>query len=307
MFKSPYETTVCRTHRVQDIVKDFQEMMISGELVPFVGDHTYHIPLDDKQTKPFAHPMVVENRNDNNQSIIVDLRGVARNHPSSGELSGGSDLEFARKRVGLMSMAWVNGSPKDLLNTGTYQITIFSTLISENLGRRMNLNIETQVRVRILAAFYYICLFEQDRLTFKGNEDPEYLKFAKIVSRAVRVPLDKVLEVTDPITEYNIERIDMEAFCALLREYSGSVRLDKLKPAVVYTMLGGVWFGANNVETVAVSLEHPPTFVAMLHQVMNDRGYRKTILGQLHDQVGRRNDVADEFSKHVDQLLKGHH
>lgn len=288
MFKSPYETTVCKNHRIADVLKDLDRLLIAGELITLNGRVALLGP-DHTDIKPFAHPIVKETQN-GNPMVVVDVRSSAR-VSNDGNFTGGADFEYMKLRAMLMDRAWVDGNSKDLLSTGDYSVRVYSRLMGENLGRRMNLSPETQVRLQIIAAYFYVLQFEMS--PEKGEEDE--LSRSKRISRAIGVPVPTVLET---IAELPIMSTLTE-FSDVVSKHGESIRLNKLSPGLIYTMLGGIWFGANANENVAVSLEHPPTFIAMLYMATVNRGYRKSILGQMVQRVDRRGELGETFTKHV--------
>lgn len=304
MFKSPYETTVCKSYRMADTQQQIKELEIAGEL-PTVGDsmRVRFIPHYNKTMKPFTHPIVVDkNTQADDKLIVIDVRGVSRLN-NDGKLVGGGDLEFAQRRAFLMDKVWIDGNTIDLLNAGAYPIRFFARMLAENLGRRMNLTMDSQLRIQVICAYYYVMLFQEDGKL--PNKSDDHLKLSGRTARAVGLPLKDLLEIVDPIYEtYGGEAIDAAILCKWLEEHGNTIRLKNFKPAVLYTMLGGIWYGQNNVEVVAVALEHPPTFSAMLYSAITDRGYRKSVMGQIHERMGRKNELADIFVKNIDVVLK---
>lgn len=295
MFISPYETTACRNHRMDDIRRDVTHLFLENELRPYHG-RVYLVGDEHTQLKPFAHPIVIDNPHERGQLIVVgDARSSSRVHRDTGELRGGSDFDFLKLRCRLMDLMWVDGQGTDLLNAGDFQVRVFARLMAENLGRRMNLSMETQVRVQVISAYYYVGLFYETL-----PDDEEFLvKMSKRISRSVGVPVPEVLSIVEDVPPM----LSTSDFTDTLAQHGNSVRLEKLKPGFLYTMLGGIWFGANNVETVAVAMEHPPTFAAMLQMTLVDRGYRKSILGQLIQRIDKRGELGEAFSYHLQRMV----
>jgi hypothetical protein len=280
---------------MDDTRQDVTHLFLENELRPDQG-RVFLVSDEQTQLKPFAHPIIIENPHERGQLVIVaDARSSSRVSRETGELRGGSDFEYLKLRSRLMDLAWVEGREKDLLNAGDFQVRVFARLMAENLGRRMNLSMETQVRVQVISAYYYIGLFYDER-----PDDEEFmLKTAKRISRSVGVPVPEVLEMIEDIPPMKTT----SDFTETLSRSGNSVRLEKLKPGFLYTMLGGIWFGANSVENVAVAMEHPPTFCAMLQMVLVDRGYKKSILGQLIQRIDRRGELGGTFSYHLQRMV----
>ncbi len=68
----------------------------------------------------------------------------------------------------------------------------------------------------------------------------------------------------------------MDSYIKAIAEYSGSMRLQDLKVATLYTYLAGSWFGMNRIELMGVTVEHLPTFVAIVFYALTTRSYRNT-------------------------------
>lgn len=288
MFKSPYDTTVCKNHRISEILKDLDRLLIEGELAR-AGGRVRLLGPEHTDVKPFAHPIIKEIRQ-GEDAVVVDVRSSAR-VGRDGDLVGGSDFEYMKLRGQLMDVAWIDGNTSDLMTSGDYPVRVYSRLMSENLGRRMNLTPETQLRVQIIAAYFYVLQFE----TVPEIDEDAKLTHAKRISRSIGTPVPNVLELLDVLPVITT----ISEFADALAEFGDSIRLTKINPGLIYTMLGGIWFGANANENVAVALEHPPTFCAMLYMVTINRSYRKSILGQMIQRVDRRGELGEVFTKHI--------
>jgi hypothetical protein len=297
MFISPYETTVCRNHRVSDIVDQLKESLIQGEFES-LGDNVAMVGEEHTDIKPFAHPMVIPNRG-RTPTVVVDVRSSSRLDRATGKLIGGTDFEYAKLRARLMADAWIQGNSKDLLNAGDYAVRIYARLMGENLGRRMNLTPETQMRLQVMAGQFFLNLFKEN---VDDVDEDERIGDAKRISRSIGFPVPDVLSITEEMPPINT----MQQFTDVVGEMGQSIRLSKLNPGLVYTMLGGIWFGANANENTAVSLEHPPTFAAMLYMTTVNRSYRKSILGQMIQRVDRRGELGDIYTRHIQRLVADH-
>ena len=56
-------------------------------------------------------------------------------------------------------------------------------------------------------------------------------------------------------------------------------------------MLLSSWYGENSNETISIALEHPPTFVILIYNAMTEKGYQKSMLGQMLGRSDRDNDA----------------
>lgn len=308
MYPSPFNTTPCKNHKMADIEASIKPLLIDqvlrhDEAKDFkskqsstLDSRVYLVDDNEPGIKPFAHPIVMEidNHGTSEKRIIADVRAASRIDKNTGALKGSADLDYLRLRCRIMDLVWIDDNSADLLNMGDFQIKVFSRLLSENISRRMNLQFDVQMRMQVIAAYYYICMFYDEVLT----DETSKMKIAKRIGRSIQLTVPNVLLVLDEIEPmYTIGQ-----FTETLRSKGQSIRLEKLTPGLIYNMLGGIWYGSNAVEQVAVALEHPPTFVSMLHLAMIDRGYRKTILGQIVLRY-TKDDLAKTFTSNLKRML----
>lgn len=297
MFLSPYSTTPCKNHRVRDIEDSVIRLLSTpmtsdGGFVPITDDNrVYVITANEKSVKQFSHPMVFNDKRDASPTVVVDGRGVSKLNVVTGEIVPTSNYNFLKLRALLMSRLWLDGNVADLLNCGGFQVEIFALLMSENLSKRLTLDDATRNRVACISAYYYLWLFKDSIV----EDEDELLKMKTRVSRAVRLPLPDVLDILKDV----MPMTNITEYTEQLRVHSNSVRLEKMNPAFIYTMLGGIWFGPNAIEVVAVSLEHPPTFCAMVATAYNDFGFKKSILGVLVLKRDKITKTGGEFAQNV--------
>ena len=297
MFISPYDTTVCKSYRMDLIRRDLVALHIEG-LLRHYRENIFILTPNDPQVKPFIHPLTVDGVSVNNykEIIVIDGRGNVRFRPNTEELILTPEFYYQFYRAMLMLKGWGNNS-SDLYSCGDLQIKIFSKLLGENIAKRLGLEITTKVTIEVIAAYYYMCLFSNVN-DFDLSES-NIIGMARQISRNVYLPVDKVLSIIDQL-EY---MPDLESFNEAIVKVTQSVRLEKLKAGFIMTILGGIWFGSNNVEQVAVALEHPPTFNAMLYQVCMDKGYRKTLLAQLVDNSDKNNLLTEPYVLNINRLI----
>lgn len=181
------------------------------------------------------------------------------------------EFNFQYLRTAIQNYAFCAGG-KSLLDISTLPISIFASWISENIGRRYNLQPGEQYFLSIYSAIYYVSLFEEkDRFS---EEDVQ--RFTAIISQAVNAKAEDVFSVFDTIDNENIELINITKFCAGMHIASTSIRLKDIRPAVLYTILQSTWFGYNYRENIPVALEHPPTWMTLIAAAVSERGYSKS-------------------------------
>lgn len=301
MFKTPYDTTPCADYVLSEIKKELAIASIEGELrVPVTESDlsvrgVMIIPPSVKHVPPFAHPMLVESNSGRSEQLVVDTRGMTR-ESREGQLSVSSRIDYNLLLLrALLTRQWMDHSPLDLLACGTLPLTVYSRWVSENICRRLPLNPGEQMMVTVVAGWFYLCLFREEA----EIDEQLKLKMSSQISRATYVGTDRVLEITDNLDKMN----SVLDFIRGLKNVVQNSALEKLSHGLLYTFVGGSWFGANARETVAVALEHPPTFMALVHVALQDRSWRKTGLGTivLNSDKG---DIGKSFTYNLLSLLK---
>jgi hypothetical protein len=279
MFNSPYGTTPCKDYKIDAIVDAVMAERIDGALVTLrdrmelVGPASANVPV-------FTQPLTVfefGDRKDKPQ-IVIDARSLLRLTRGGDQpftVSNFSEMELQESRAALQ-LFWQNPSNNktDLLRAGDLPAITFVNWISRSVAGKLGLDPEQQMVLAIVTAYYYSCLFYQ----FDEFDDNTKLRIANSIARWTRIPADKVLEVTDEL-----------GYLANVREYIGAVRkcvvttrIEHFELGFLYAMLGGSWFGSGSSrETVCISLEHPPTFIALVLASLNSRSYRNATLAKV--------------------------
>lgn len=276
MFTLPYETTPNGSYQTEEIRKALLHALISGELRPVVSGSKHsesngeilkgvqEVPPYLKSIPAFSQPMWVEN--DNNKMLVIDSRAFVREgRDGSIKITNPTEYRFLTLRA-ILTRAWIEGSKAEQSQFGDYPATVFSRILTEGLVRRLGLSPMDQMNLSVISAYYYFSLF----LSVDAElTDIDRVKLATRVSRATRVAVDKVMALTDQLPILG----DINAYSAALKEAVGSTRLSKLNAGLIYAIVGGCWFGAHARESVAISLEYPPIFLAMLYMALTDRSY----------------------------------
>lgn len=307
MFNISYETTPCRDYQLKDIFHKIQLNMVDGNLI--FSDSLKNSKIsgillvtpEAKDVPIFAHPLEVSLSGRN--VVAVDARGWLKSERSGGyRVSNSLDSQLALIRAKL-NEHWITESKRDLLNAGTLPLTVFVRWISSSITQRLSLTPEQQIILSIVSGLYYQSLFDEEVIVL--DEDMK-TKRASLISRATSIPTTKILEVLDNIEDNGGELTfrsvrDLVNMFALATQ---SIRLENVNVALLYTILSGSWFGANSKEIVTVALEHPPTFLALVYQAVNERGYRKARLAEYTERSNKQ-DLGKSFTYNVASLLKG--
>jgi hypothetical protein len=306
MFKFPYETTPCAAYNLADIRKALQHAMIEGQLSPAhtlkgnAVDGVLAVPPYVKSVPTFAHPVSFDYHG--KESLVIDTRAfVSQKMSGETRVTDPTSYQFLVLR-GALTALWSSGSVSDLAQLGDFPVKVFSRLLAEGIVRRLGLTPGDQMRLMALAGYWHLCQYIDGAQIHQDTG----IKLAGKVARATAISVEKVLEVMDLLAAgdntYPVIG-SIEAFIVAAKDVVQSSRMEMLNLGLIYGSVGGVWFGANAREIVAVALEYPPVFLAMMYMALNDRTFHAAMFTKLVEQ-SKRGDVGDDFVKRVTKLLE---
>lgn len=299
MFLTAYETLACRAYNTAIIGSKLNLSKIEDGLQNVrtpEGKHVKNVfgvmPGND-DVPAFTHPYYkVEDRDYG--YFYIDARPYLRQERNGDiSISNAADYKFQLVRA-MFNVHW-QYHPEDLLNLGEMGPLIFCRWLTDAIVKRMGLNPAEQARVMTVTLFYWYSLFRQE----EEFDEKDKQRIVTKLSRISSIPSNIAMEVVDQITYMN----GLPAYVSMLQAVVGSVRLEKLSPALIFAMLGGSWFGLNAKETIAVATEHPPTFLAIVLSSLESRSYRKSILGRMVYENDRRGNGAT-FTRNAYHLLE---
>lgn len=230
--------------------------------------------------KPFLNPVKFDLGDDT--YVIIDVRNSTRYDRLNERPVISNQALFRREMVRvLFESVWIGDGPNDILNMGHYQIQVFASWVGEMFARRFALDAEQQVRISVLAAFYYLCLFvEKDRADLR--------RFIPIISKVTMTGTPFVMDTLRDVDHIAnlLELLDT------IKNVLQTERLEDVGIDIVITMLAGSWFGPNHAILVGIALEYPPAWNTLLYLSLTDRstrasGIAKVALRRERDQSAR--------------------
>lgn len=288
IYETAYETLAAKYTDVSDIKEDLLYGLSTGNLIQHERNkYLLYANSFSSQVKPFAHPIVIDN------NIFIDTRMLTKFDKMSNSIAINKEFTSVVINATFTIDYWLNGGTEEILLADTYHVNLFARLFSLNLGMRLNLDQRAVSMLEIITGWFYTSLFYQD------TSSQEYkVKAARIISRATRYPMETVMEMSAENYDKGIE-----SFVEHIKQLDVSRRLENLTPALIYTMLGGIWFGPNANQVMAVALEHPPTWLSLVYMSVIDKSYRSTILKTLGDKIDPRNEdrkvFIDTYSRYL--------
>jgi hypothetical protein len=300
MFDTPYQTSPCARFDLSKTLTAIRRLEINEELLPAEGSvyGVKLVPPGVTDMLPFLQPITrVEAAKYNvglETAAVIDGRSLLRQ-------DGRPAKEDAYKhavRIADLTAAWLNEGPsirKDMLNLGEFPAKVFISWFGMALAQRLSLDFGQTSFFRALVAVYYIQLFDP------LPENPSQDDIDRLVVRAARyIPGVDSMTLGGILGE--IPRLNnLKDFIDWARKALDSPRAEPLNIPLAYRALDYT-FGPAYRESVAVALEFPPVFLALVYKTVEEHSYTKTGLGKVIERVvSKQNDK--EFLKQMNHLM----
>ncbi len=294
MFQMSRDTTINKGNQEDQVISGLKEHIVrvnnGGEsqlitLQSGVSDDWFVYGLGEGSlvnVKPFINPVKFDYGDDT--YIIIDMRTSTRWDRTTSKPVISNRTLFRRDMVRvLMESMWVGDGPQEILNLGHFQVQIFATWVSELFARRFALEAEQQVRISILSAFYYLCLFTDDK-------EADLRRFVPIISKVTTTGTTFVIDTLRDIDHIQ----DLEALLDTIKTSLDTDRLEGVGIDVMITMLAGSWFGPNNAILVGIALEYPPMWNTLLYLSLTDQSVRANGIAKIALRK-QRDSMAREY------------
>lgn len=302
MIHTPFDTAVCRHYSLTEICKALALAEAHGELQR-VDEQTSGVLMvtslktNQVRVPQFSHPLYYVNAR-KEVRLAIDARSLVSPRDSIDQpLRVKSPMELALlTHRAILQRAWSDGRGSELRNISSLPQAVFARWVSETIARQTELTPDVQLKLSILTAFYFSCLFMDDEETLS---EQRVLKIATSVAKSTYAPLQNVLDVLEGVPVLR----NLGDYCDEVRAKGWSDRLAKLEPGLVLAFLAGSWNGVQAQELVGVALEHPPTFYSLLFAAINERGFKRTRLADLMLRWGGRSGEVDLYTQNYRRFL----
>jgi hypothetical protein len=305
-FPDSYNTTGGEVLETSHIVTAIKQAIIRYETTPlniksrdgveplFIT-HGSEVPL-------FTHPISILNFQHKNY-LCSDLRLFIR--PSEDgkfnyDLNGHNDIKntaefnFAVNRT-VMNLLWLTGSSNVLKNTLAFAGIVYTTWLAEAISKNYNLDFGDQTTLAIITSCFYQSLFSEDsELTEESKQ-----KMATHTMKASRAPSELVFKVMDQLKPMT----NVEDYCEQVKTILSNTRLNNFNLGTLLTIVRNSWYGANAKEIISVSIEHPPTFCAMVYASVIERTYKTSLIARISERFGKRGE-SDNFIKAFNDIMR---
>ena len=297
LFKTAYETTACVGYRLDKTINSLNIAFINGDTTIVPNYNIYALnggSATANDVPAFAHPLSI--LIDGEERLFIDTRSFGKFDINQNEFKVNNqvDYDLLLTRAKLNDI-WINHKPQWLRDVSPAPIAIFASWISESVGRRFALDPKEQFDLGILAAIFYISLFSES----VEIDEHDKLRMINSITRALRASAEDVITILDKVSVVS----NVFEFCSKAEEVTKSIRLKELNPGVLFTILGGTWYGTNAKEIVAVAVEHPPTWIAILLSAYTERTFRSSQLAKITERTSYKK-IGDDFVKATLNMIK---
>lgn len=306
IYKDSYQTTIGSAFNMKPVENAIKEsFLMSGINNVSLNVKTDHAikpvfilgSTDAESNIPlFTHPFLVSFKQET--YLCTDLRLHVRKDVNADNVENSvknlSEFNFCKSR-GILNLIWVNDGINQIKNGLSFSSSVFTAWISDSIARAYALDYNDQTILAIITNFYYQTLFMSD---YELNEDTKQLMASHTI-KITKAPSNLVFQVFDKLPKIK----DINDYCDAVKDITGNIRLKDFNLAMLLTIIKNSWHGQNAKEIISVSLEHPPTWCAVVYAALNERTFSSSAIYRYADKLGKRG-ASEEFLKSYVSMVK---
>lgn len=243
-------------------------------ITPFTKKEVTDIPL-------LKFPAIISGPGHEQKTIMVDIRPFINTQRTLKEdtIIATNQTEMTLAIIRGVLNAYFIDDISHVKSSLKYANTVYAGLISDTIGKRFGLNPEEQLKVFIVAYAYYTTLFTNEK-ELTENHKLLIIKDATLASRAGAHFVKPIVEALTPMG-YVTDLVTN------IKNAVGGVRLEELNSGLLITILASTWYGTFAKEILAVSLEHVPTFTAIVGVSSTQRFWKKSLIYSICERYGK--------------------
>ena len=298
--KLPLQTSMGSGLLHNDVNKDLLRALGSRDLDEMLHhedeDNVKHISIVTKRygvddIVVFNHPIHIEFRG--NPYIISDLRPFTRvaENDKGWEISNNKEFDFTVIKS-ILTAKWYAEDRTDMGAEGRLAGTVFAHMLANKISDHYGLHTGVKIDITIVAALYYSYLF-------KDSID-EYRDISKVqdVYKHLELPVRNIERVIGAVESPT----SLATLVAAIKTASNTVKTTNLNIGTLLTMMNSIFYGFNSREVIAIALEYPPYWIAMVGSTINDKSYRNSYLSRLTNNLGKKGK-SDVLGSYIERTL----
>lgn len=285
IFEMAYDTMACAGYRTQEIEEKLKEAQVKGAteikhitLSNIGQEFDLHLVTGGNQASDvipyFAHPYFYKKGEEGQTVTFVDVRNFGKWEPQQQtfRIRNYPEYQWNVYRA-VLNHLFVTESAVAFRDISGLPVSVYSSLISETVARKYALDPAEQITVSIVASYFYYCLFTDD----SEMEESQRNKMIGRIASITRIPAERIFTVLEGVGTIH----GLENLCEVIRDKTGSIRLQEFNVGVLLSIVSGNWYGTNARENMATALEHVPTWLMICYASVVENTFKKSVVAKL--------------------------
>lgn len=289
MYKEPYATQLGKAYRVQPLRDELLKAYVTGDIttkgtIGSMGSVPY-IDTVPEGINLFNHPIVISTRD--GEAVVVDKRPFMN---SMYNITNPKEIMILDVTALLMA-DWIHGITNGIMTDGKFSGTVFVSVISAKITANYDLNAVDQEYIKAVLAMYYGGLMVEEEYT-ADSRLRAMLRYAKTQ-----------VVIAERIAKEGADVSSLEALCTAIKTTTQNIKLSNFNALALLTLVNTVIFGYNSKERIAIALEYPPLWTALVFVALTDKSFRSTYVSRVATKLSSRGG-GDEFVAFITTKLK---
>lgn len=265
----------------------------------------YLVENSDCEVIKFDHPIIVDtNQKDIHNKpievIVVDVRSFGKYDSNNFlfNVKNKPEYELAKKRAILNSLWLMDDYKNKLENISSLPAKIYSTTITELIGRRYNLAFDNRIIISVIACYFYYSLFTNN----KFYSESEYQNIIKKISIQLKpIPIENIYKILDPLNQKII--LDIPELIEIIKTQCVNEALNNLDLGIFTQLFNGLWYSASGRNILLVAMELPPLWILLCHAALTEQSYKKLLFTTLTQKYQKDRADIESFNKSLQNLI----
>lgn len=267
MILNGYDTTVGSRFKVKDKVAETLKALQSSDRLELIDDRgVYAIThKNDFGLPPFVFPMSLQNYM-RKPVTVFDMRTYLNRE--------GRNINLPEYNVMLLAASLQQdlqtGNKTLIKSVRPFTIKAFANGLGRKLERTVQMDIEQRRTLRIILAYYYVCLMEDTSTDYKYVAQ-------NAIKAALRYDINDIRDVIDDLGYVG----SLPELIAAITSHPQLFALSKLDMAGLIAVAGTIFFSTSGFKfIVSAAIELPTLFTAMCWGAATQKLYQNTTIGE---------------------------
>lgn len=277
IYYSSYDTTLGSKFLTKELEAEIRKVIVTSNNFTKVNDNNNTILFyPNRLVRKFDHTLIIETGNRHRYSV-ADLSSFITMRDETEMSVTNKPMYTLQVTRNALSGLLANSGTRVIKSLSSNLIKCYSDLITTSIATALSLTPEDILNVRALSAWFYVSLLTEEEYF---SEMEYQVQIAKL-SREIGIPAVYLQRVLD-----NQVIQSVPAFVEKVKSISSNPVMNNLSDALLYTVvaknLANVsWTGIEKEQTIAIGLEHLPTFVAIVLICLTEPVFKKSGLTRI--------------------------